>query len=294
VTDSFSTVDPDNSVVQRAAAAAAIVADFDRRALRISVPTDGGSIVWRVWGEGKPIVLVHGGGGSWTHWIRNIDTFAARRRVIALDLPGCGESQFATPPDDPNKLALAVHETLTHVVDSAVGLDFVTFSFGGIVSCHLAALDPDAIASLTLVAPVGLGVTRQRPRLQQLTRTMRPAERWDAVRKNLELMMIADPRHIDDLAVYLHDQNTARIRLRSSAISATNSLVGVLRGLQCPIRAVWGRQDNLYPQDTHERVALFAGLQRPHEPTFIDPGGHWIQFEQADAFNRWIVTLLDE
>jgi pimeloyl-ACP methyl ester carboxylesterase len=57
---------------------------------------------------------------------------------------------------------------------------------------------------------------------------------------------------------------------------------------------VWGRQDNLYPQETRERETLFSELQHPHEPTFIDPGGHWVQFEQADAFNRWIVTLLDK
>jgi pimeloyl-ACP methyl ester carboxylesterase len=281
----------DVALAERTAAAAAVVADLDSRARRISVPVDGGSIVWRIWGEGPPIVLVHGGGGSWTHWLRNIDALAATRRVIVLDLPGAGDSRFDSPPDDPTTLALMLREALSGVIDSVEKLDFVTFSFGGIVSCYLSALAPDVIGSLVLVAPVGLGVKRQRPQIRKLSRTLPPAERREAVRSNLELMMIADPRRVDDLAIYLHDRNAARTRLKSSAISATNPLVGVLPRLQCPIRAVWGRQDNLYPQDTRERVALFAGLRYPTEPIFIDPGGHWVQFEQADAFNRCLAEL---
>jgi pimeloyl-ACP methyl ester carboxylesterase len=279
------------SPAERAAAAAAVVADFDSRAERISMPINGGHIVWRIWGKGRPIILVHGGGGSWTHWIRNIDALAATRRVIVPDLPGCGDSQVGRPPDDPTTLALMLREALSGVVDSAEKLDFVTFSFGGIVSCYLAALAPDVIGSLVLVAPVGLGVNRQRPQIRKLSRTLPPAERREAVRSNLELMMIADPGRVDDLAIYLHDRNAARTRLKSSAISATNPLVGALPRLQCPIRAIWGSQDNLYPRDTQERVALFAGLRYPTAPIFIDPGGHWVQFEQADAFNRCIAEL---
>jgi 2-hydroxy-6-oxonona-2,4-dienedioate hydrolase len=44
-----------------------------------------------------PVVLFHGGSGSWTHWVRNIQPLvAAGRQVIAADLPGFGDS--ASPP----------------------------------------------------------------------------------------------------------------------------------------------------------------------------------------------------
>ena len=43
-------------------------------------------------GEGEPLLLVHGLGGCWQSWLENIPHFARRRRVIALDLPGFGES----------------------------------------------------------------------------------------------------------------------------------------------------------------------------------------------------------
>jgi len=55
------------------------------------------------------------------------------------------------------------------------------------------------------------------------------------------------------------------------------------------LAAVFGlafRQDNLYPQGTHQRVALFAPA--PAGAEFHRSGR--IQFEQADAFNRWTLT----
>src|SRR3546814_1155899 len=51
-----------------------------------TTPCGDGQMVWRLWGEGPPLVLLHGGSGSWTHWFRNIPALARRYRVIAADL----------------------------------------------------------------------------------------------------------------------------------------------------------------------------------------------------------------
>lgn len=45
-------------------------------------------------GSGRPLILIHGLGGSWRSWSPVLDALAAEREVIALDLPGFGE----TPP----------------------------------------------------------------------------------------------------------------------------------------------------------------------------------------------------
>lgn len=64
---------------------------------RAETPCGEGVMVWRCWGEGEPVVLLHGGSGSWTHWIRNIPALlACGRQIWALDLPGFGDS--ASPP----------------------------------------------------------------------------------------------------------------------------------------------------------------------------------------------------
>ena len=69
----------------------AFVEGVAAEAQRIETPCGDGSMVWRVWGSGPPLVLFHGGYGSWMHWIRNVLVLAREFTVIAPDLPGLGE-----------------------------------------------------------------------------------------------------------------------------------------------------------------------------------------------------------
>ena len=64
----------------------AIVADFECRARRFETPCGNGSLVWRTWGSGPPVLLAHGGHGAWSHWIRNIDALARELNKSAARL----------------------------------------------------------------------------------------------------------------------------------------------------------------------------------------------------------------
>src|SRR4029077_14972180 len=75
----------------------AFVESVAAEAVRVETPCGEGTMAWRVWGSGPPLVLLHGGYGSWMHWIRNVLPLSRRFTVIAADLPGLGES--ATPPE---------------------------------------------------------------------------------------------------------------------------------------------------------------------------------------------------
>src|ERR1044072_1712671 len=48
-------------------------------------------------GEGAPLVLLHGTGGAWQSWLLNLEGLAQRHRVIAVDLPGFGQSDPLPP-----------------------------------------------------------------------------------------------------------------------------------------------------------------------------------------------------
>lgn len=62
-------------------------------ATHVNVPHERGHIRWRRWGgQGRPLVLLHGGHGSWLHWVRNIEALAERREVWVPDMPGYGDS----------------------------------------------------------------------------------------------------------------------------------------------------------------------------------------------------------
>jgi 2-hydroxy-6-oxonona-2,4-dienedioate hydrolase len=45
---------------------------LDNLSNQSEIEVDGVKIVWREWGSGSPLVLLHGGSGSWNHWVKNI------------------------------------------------------------------------------------------------------------------------------------------------------------------------------------------------------------------------------
>ena len=66
------------------------------RATRTVTRVASGAMVWRAWGAGPPLVLLHGASGSWTHWIRNVPELSRHYELWAADIPGLGDS--AMPP----------------------------------------------------------------------------------------------------------------------------------------------------------------------------------------------------
>ena len=72
-----------------AATSAAFAADGESQFAKL----DGARVHYKSWGKGKDaLVLVHGWGCNLNHWRDQIPDFSKRNRVIALDLPGHGES----------------------------------------------------------------------------------------------------------------------------------------------------------------------------------------------------------
>ena len=61
-------------------------------------------------GSGHPVLMFHGGMGSWTHWIRNIDVLAEHFEVRAIDAPSYGDSEqvdYGLTPEEYLEVAIA-------------------------------------------------------------------------------------------------------------------------------------------------------------------------------------------
>src|SRR5579863_9848650 len=93
-----------------------LVKSLAEEAEEILSPCGRGYMIWRAWGTGPLLVLLHGGYGSWAHWVRNIRPLASRFRVIAPDLPGLGDSATPPLPYTPEGLAEIVAAGLDEVV----------------------------------------------------------------------------------------------------------------------------------------------------------------------------------
>src|SRR5579862_2130773 len=145
-----------------------LVRGIGAEAERIETPCGDGTMVWRRWGEGPPLVLLHGGYGSWMHWIRNVLPLSRQFRVIAPDLPGLGES--ATPPEPwtAEGLAAIIAEGLASIVDGE-RLHLAGFSFGGVIGGNVAAQLGDQVRGFTVVGSNGLGLTRSRTDLRRVS-----------------------------------------------------------------------------------------------------------------------------
>src|SRR2546425_8694768 len=119
---------------------------------RAVIPCEAGAMVWRIWGEGPPLVLLHGASGSWTHWIRNVVPLAARFRVLVPDMPGFGDSDAPPEPHTADGLSDLVASGLDAVLPPPAELDLAGFSFGGTIAGLVAARPTRRIRTLVLLA----------------------------------------------------------------------------------------------------------------------------------------------
>ncbi len=131
----------------------------DQGAVTVSdrrVRVDGVDLQYLEAGSGSPLLLVHGHEQSATSWRWVIPVLARTRRVLALSLPGHGDSARAVGGYAPGRdLAPLVADFLDTV---GVGsLHMVGNSVGGAVALRLALAGPARVQTLTLVDSAGLG-----------------------------------------------------------------------------------------------------------------------------------------
>ena len=257
---------------------------------------NGGTMMWHVWGEGsgKPaLLLFHGGSGSWIHWIRNVLPLSQHFTVYAADLPGLGDSD---PPDDVRDVWSVTH-CVHHAVQELLPKDrpfFLTgFSFGGMVSGHLSTLMHDRIRRIVLVGAGGIKATRKPTEKLHRLRPEMPAQLLaDEARRNLELLMLHDPKNVDGVAIYMQIMNTTRAKTRSRDMSIAGALSKVLPRVRTPLTGIWGEFDSSTYPYIQERIDILRALQPDFQMHQIAGAGHWVAYEAADAFNAKLIEVL--
>jgi 2-hydroxy-6-oxonona-2,4-dienedioate hydrolase len=270
-------------------------------ATRLETPCGTGTLVWHAWqatpGNASPdlppVVLLHGGSGSWTHWLHNIaPLLRSERRVYAHDLPGFGDSDKPDSGHDADVMIGPIVQGLQSLLGE-VACDLIGFSFGGMVAGFLAAQFPARVRRLVLVGAPGMGLaSRNTVPLFAWRHVSDLAERQAIHRKNMAALMLYRPEAITALALRIHTDNTVRSRMNGRRLAYTDALLQALQSVLCPVHAIYGREDALYLQ---RQEALASALQTA--PTFqqlqwIEDAGHWVQFEQAQAFDAALLAAL--
>ena len=260
---------------------------MDADATNHDVDHQGARIRWRQWGQGSPLVLIHGGHGNWMHWIRNIEVLAHQHTVWVPDLPGFGDSGNLTgAPHDPSRqqrLVDALAGSLKQLLGDETLVDMAGFSFGGLVAGQLAA-QRQSVRRLALLGTAGHGgERRQVVELVNWRLPDRDAMRA-ALRHNLASFMLHGFESVDELAMAVHETASRSTRFRSKSASRTAALMEVLESLHQPVLMVWGEHDvTAHPLQAAEQLAQ----DRPEREWVIVPGaGHWVQYERHQEINQ--------
>jgi len=114
-----------------------------------------GGLAYAVGGDGAPLILVHGLGGTIDNWQALAPALALRHRVLVPDLPGHGTSSLLPEAQNVDALANAVLEIAD--TEDVRGAVWVGHSLGGLVALRAAVLRPEAARGIVLAAAAGIG-----------------------------------------------------------------------------------------------------------------------------------------
>jgi pimeloyl-ACP methyl ester carboxylesterase len=239
-------------------------------------------------------VLLHGGAGSWTHWIRNIPAFAARFQVHALDLPGCGDSPDVASDLQPSEYTSIVAEAIACYPGFNKPLMIVGFSFGATVAAAVTAELGSAVSKLALLGPGGFGCPQGRAlNLRKVPFGESETLVRECLAHNLREMMFFDPAAIDDATLNLQRENVVRARYDSRRVSLSDSLLRDLARIKPPVLVLWGENDNLAHPSVRDRARMCREHGQDLRVEIVPVAGHWVQYEAPDAVNEALVQFLD-
>jgi len=122
------------------------VAEMPKPARSGFAPVNDIEMYYAVYGEGDPLILLHGGLGNADYWANQVPAFAERYQVIVADSRGHGRSTRSDQPYSYQLMASDVLALMDHLqIDRA---SLVGWSDGGIIGLDLAINHPDRLDKL--------------------------------------------------------------------------------------------------------------------------------------------------
>ncbi len=228
------------------------------------------------------VLLLHGFGGDLDNWLFNIDALAEQHTVVALDLPGHGQSDRTLPGRTLGDLGRFVTRFLDAVeIPSA---HVVGHSMGGAIAAQMALDHPDRIDSVVLIGSAGLGDEINTAYTEgfvtaQSRRDLKPLIEQLFARPELVTRQL-----LDDVLKY-------------KRLDGVSELLSELGGSLFPhgrqreqpgrrlgesgkrVLVLWGAEDRIIPVKHASQAPPSATVK------IIDGAGHMVQLEKAGEVN---------
>jgi pimeloyl-ACP methyl ester carboxylesterase len=254
-------------------------------------------------GSGPPLVFVHGLSGCWQNWLEQLPAFAARHRVVAVDLPGFGASELPA-----RAISIAGYAQFLDRLCDLLGVDgpatFVGNSMGGFVAAELALAVPERVERLVLVSAAGISSDRaRRAPMVTAARALGIVTAWAASRheplarrprlRRLALEMVArHPERLSAPMAYELMEGSGR----AGFLPALDALLSYplrdrLGEVACPTLIVWGENDRIVPVKDAGR---FERLIPNAHKVILPDTGHVSMVERPAVFNALLERFLSE
>lgn len=259
---------------------------------KIILSKENTKISFRIWGQSGPIlVLLHGGYGSWMHFLKNVEELSKNFQVIVPDMPGFGESESLPKVPNLDEYAQTLVDALSSLTNGS-NYNIIGFSFGSAIGSHMIKFTGDSVNRLTLVGYNRTGnMPFKRPKMLSWRAAKTEEELNTAQRHNLSVMMIHKQEKIDDMAINLQTLNTKGAKVRSLEIVASHDLPNRILNISQPIDIIWGEFDVTLINGIDDAQNRMKELIPDVKFHIIPNSGHWIQFEEYEKFNSIIEKI---
>ena len=253
-------------------------------------------------GEGTPALFIHGLSGCWQNFLENIPRLAQTRRVVALDLPGFGDSELPR-----ERVSIPYYARVVQKVCDRLGVErasVVGNSMGGFIAAELTIQQPVRVERLVLISAAGISSSNvyRMPTLtvgrigaavmaNELVDHRRIASRARA--RQLALALVA--RHPRLLAPDLAYEGLLRGANKPGFFPALRACIEYdyrdrLPEIEAPTLIVWGENDSvLSVKDADEYERLIPKTKK----LLMRDTGHVPQIERPAAFNEELLEFLD-
>lgn len=264
------------------------------------VKTKNWDIHYNEAGEGHPLVLVHGGGpgaSGWSNYNPNIPYLSQHFRVLAVDLPGWGQSQPVVYEQRDNSGALAEFLETLGIAKAAV----VGNSMGGASVIRLAYERPDLVSHLiTMGSPSGVPGLFEAAGLTEGVKILERAyfePSMETVRALTEIMTFDHANITDELvaerlkntlAQKAHVDNWIGGHGKGPMVRLNQEMI---QTITAPTLLMHGRDDRV---TTFAHAIRLAGMIRNSRALIVNRCGHWLQLEHAKEFNTMVHRFLDD
>ncbi len=237
---------------------------------------------------GQTLLLIHGSGMSARSWAGQLRGLAHGLRMLAIDLPGHGESD-ALPEATDERYA----ETACALLDALkTGAVFVAgHSLGGAVALSLAARRPDLVQGLILLStcaklpePAG---SPERVLYWFLPGFLRKLVFFSTAKK----MLFAPGAPSWAIRLGVEELRACRPEtiLQDVAAAKAMDLEEEARGLRVPTLILCGSRDKLTPPALSQRLYDFIPGSRLD---IVEGAGHMLPVEAAERVNRAILEFV--